>query len=278
MFFENEFIFTQAAALANFSQISKDLRSTVTHVTLRVVGKYYDNEPSKRNVLGAHYHSAIPNFPIPIHGRPKGAEMDRGMHSYCWQQFADFLLNIQIPSPRGSRLSKLFPKLTRMRVDLVNFSQHLHFPASSFSTVLRWHAGPFLEELIVTGLPEDDPDDGPEQLFSRVVKDEGVFASGAPIMVSLSKGVKTLPLRGLVVKVVRADSIAKDMRRHMRREHNIKIQKALGPVDPDGSLPPKSQYPPERIIWKFTQDSLATPERKWIEFDRQSGYPAEDME
>ena len=203
--------------------------------------------------------------------------MDRGIHSYCWQQFADFMMSLQVAS--GSRrLVKLFPSMTRMRVDLVNFSDHLHYPGPNFATILRWHAGPFLDELIVTGIPEDDPEVGPEQMFTRIVKDEGVFSSGPPIFVSLSKGLKVLPPLGLAVRVIRADDDSKVIRRLHNKERKTKRLAALGPVHPDGYKPPTSFYAPGRTIWKFTQDSLAKQERKWIEFDRESGWPADDMD
>ena len=203
--------------------------------------------------------------------------MDRGIHAYCWQQFVDFMMSLQVPSS-SRRLAKLFPALRRMRVDLVNFSDHLHYPGPNFATVLRWHTGPFLDELIVTGIPEDDPEEGPEQMFTRLVKDEGVFASGPPIFVSLAKSLKTLPPLGLAVRVIRADDESKVMRRFQNKDRKTKRVPALGPIDPDGGKPPKSYYPPGRTIWKFTQDSLAKHDRKWIEFDRESGWPADDMD
>jgi len=277
MFFENEFVFTQVSALENFAKLSLDLRSTIEHVTLRVVGRYYDDEQTKRNLLGVQYHPDIPDFKIPIFGRPKGAEMDRGIHAYCWQQFADFMMSLQVPST-SRRLAKLFPSLRRMRVDLVNFSDHLHYPGPNFATVLRWHTGPFLDELIVTGVPEDDPEEGPEQMFTRIVKDEGVFASGPPIFVSLGKSLKTLRPLGLAVRVVRADGETILLRELQHKDRNAKRFRASGPVDPEGGKPPKSYYPLGRTIWKFTQNSLANQERKWIEFDRESGWPADDID
>lgn len=50
-----------------------------------------------------------------------------------------------------------------MRLDLVNFCEHLHRPGPAFMTVIRWHTGMFLDELIVTGIPGDDREEGPEK-------------------------------------------------------------------------------------------------------------------
>lgn len=163
-----------------------------------------------------------------------------------------------------------------MRLDLVNFSDHLHYPGPNFATILRWHTGPFLDELVVTGIPEDDPEEGPEHMFTRLVKDEGVFASGPPVFVSMAKNLKTLPPLGLAVRVIRADEESKIYRQRENKDRKIKRVRAS--PDPDAGNPPKSFYPPGRTIWKFTQDSLLNQSRKWIEFDRESGWPADDID
>lgn len=276
LFFNNSFVFTQVIALDNFAWVPRELRSTVKHVTLRVVGKYFDNEASKRDLFHTSYHPAAHNIRIPVYPRPKGAETDGGIHAYCWQQFADFMKSFQFPT--GShRVSKLFPSLSRMRVDLVNFCEHLHYPGPSFMTVLRWHTGPFLDELIITGIPEEDPDEGPEHLFTRIVKDEGVFGSGPPIFVSQVKALKSLPLLGLCVKVVRTD-VESQIMRSMQGKDKKSLKRLRASLDPADGKPPKSFYPPGRTIWKFTQNSLKDPSRRWIEFDRASGYPADDVD
>jgi hypothetical protein len=85
-FFANEFVFTQVAALGNFAKIPYELRGTIKNVTFRVVGRYYDNVASKRNIFDMSYHPNAPNFKIPIFQRPKGAERQHGVHAYCWHQ------------------------------------------------------------------------------------------------------------------------------------------------------------------------------------------------
>ncbi len=130
--------------------------------------------------------------------------MDQGVHAYCWQQFADFLMKLQIP--RGS--NPCFQTLSLHEENESRSSQLLRppsLPGPGFATVIRWHTGALVDELIMTGIPEDDPEVGPEAMFTRLVKDEGVFASGPPIFVSMVKSLKPLPPLGLSVKVVRAD-------------------------------------------------------------------------
>ncbi|KAG0649424.1 hypothetical protein D0Z07_4486 [Hyphodiscus hymeniophilus] len=275
LFFNNSFVFTQVITLEAFSLASHELRSTIKSVDLRVVGKYYDDEASKRDIFAMSYHPTVQSLKIPIHARPKGAALDHGIHAYCWQQFTDFMKHLQISS-KSNRLSKLFPSLMRMKLDLVNFCEHLHFPGPACSTVLRWHTGPFLDELIVTGIPEDDPQEGPEHMFTHLVKDEGVFGTGPPLFVSQSKFLKPLTPLGLAVRVIRADEDTKIRRLLQFKDKNVRRVRAS--LDPADGKPPKAFYAPGKTIWKFTQDSLKNPERRWIEFDRESGFPADDIE
>ncbi|KAL3427494.1 hypothetical protein PVAG01_01003 [Phlyctema vagabunda] len=262
----NNFVFTQVAALQRFAQVPADLRSNLDHVTLRVVGRYYDNQARKQNFFGISYHPDLRDFKTQIYARPSGARMDRGLHAYCYQQFGDFLKALQIPkSTSGRGIEKLFPSLNTIRIDLVNFCDHLWLPNRDFSTIIRWHAGPLVEELIITGVPEDDPEEGVEGLIDRLVKDEGVFASGPPIFASLSKSLKPLRHLGLATRVVRCEKDPK------------KVSKAPA-THPEGGKAPPSMYSPGRTIWKFIQERLDKPEKKWIEFDRRSGYPTEDLD
>jgi hypothetical protein len=155
-----------------------------------------------------------------------------------------------------------------MRIDLVNFCDHLPYPGGSFLSIIRWQVGHIADELLVTGVPEDDPDDGPESMLHNIVKDEGVFASGPPIFISLSKSLKPLPPLGLSVRVLRASPQvnSSDM------DKSNSIDQEAGPA------PRVSFYAPGRTIWKFTQDSLRLPERHWIEFDRITGLPADEID
>lgn len=263
----NEFVFTQVAALERFAQIPAEYRSTINHATLRIVGRYYDNTARKQNLLGLSYHPEVREYKSPILARPSGAEMDKGIHAYCYHQFADFLKALQVPKPRSTRgIQKLLPSLKTMRIDLVNFCDHLWHPGRDFSTVIRWHTGPMVDELVITGVPEDDPEEGVESIIDRMVKNQGVFASGPPIFASMVKGLKPLKPLGLAVRVVRCEKEA------------TKAKQEAAEVHPEGGKPPKSFYPPGRTIWKYTQERLDKPERKWIEFDRRTGYPADDID
>lgn len=263
----NDFIFTQLAALHRFAQVPAQLRSGINHVTLRIVGRYYDNEQRKQNFLGLSYHPELRDFKTPITRRPEGANMDRGLHAYCYYQFGDFLKALLVPKPTGPRsIEKLLPSLKSIRIDLVNFCDYLWHPGRDFAAIIRWQTGPIVEEMIITGVPEDDPEEGVESLLDRLVIKEGVFSSGPPIFASAVKHLKPLRPLGLATRVVRAET------------NSEKLKKGLEYTHPEGGKAPPSFYPPGRTIWKYTQDRLDKPQKRWIEFDRRTGYPAEDVD
>ncbi|KAK0129231.1 hypothetical protein ONS95_001166 [Cadophora gregata] len=110
---QNDFVFTQAAAVESFAKISPELRSTIKHVTFRVVGRYYNDEARKADLSGGGvYHDSIPKFLVPVLPRPKGMINDKGMQAYCWFQLADFLRAMQLPRElMSSNRPKLFPGL-----------------------------------------------------------------------------------------------------------------------------------------------------------------------
>jgi hypothetical protein len=155
LFANNTFIFTQAAALENFAKNPYSLRSTVKQVTLRVVGRYYDEIAGKRDLTGnVDYHSSIDKLMMPIAARPPGMVKDKGLQAYCWEQLADFLRALLMPTPASVFRQKLLPHLEFMRIDLVNFCDHLPYGGYQFSSLVRWHLGRLVDEILITGAPE----------------------------------------------------------------------------------------------------------------------------
>jgi hypothetical protein len=268
LFANNEFVFTQTAALENFAKFSPELRSTVKNVTLRVVGRYYDDEAGKRDLTGnGQYHNNVPKLNMNIYARPPGMVRDKGIQAYCWELLADFLRALVMPVNAGQARPLLLPELQMLRLDLVNFCEHLPYGGSSFASVLRWHLGQVVDELLITGAPDQETDDGvshEERLLQNLVKDEGLFGTACPIFVSIASGLKPLPGFGINWQVVRADN---NMLKSAKKQEN----------HPEGGEPPKSIYPPGRTIWKWAADSLKTSEKEWMEFDRASGHPAEQV-
>jgi hypothetical protein len=268
LFANNSFIFTQVRALENFAKLPTHLRSTITQVTLRVVGRYYDEVAGKRDLTGnVPYHTSINQLMMPIIARPPGMINDKGIQAYCWEQVADFLRALLMPTPPSVFRQKLLPRLDTLRIDLVNFCDHLPYGGYQFSSLVRWHVGQIVDELLVTGAPEDDMDEGysnEEKVLHQLVRDEGLVGSAAPQFVSTSKSLKPLRGRGIAQQVVRADK-------------EPKYQSAKAPIHPEGGEHPPSIYKPGRTIWKWTSDSLADPEKRWIEFHRRTGMPADDF-
>jgi hypothetical protein len=260
----NTFIFTQVAAVQNFAKVPIDLRSTVKNITLRVVGRYYDDISYKKTITGEIlYHDAVPYPTVYVAARPKGTAKDKGIQAYCWQQLVDFMKALVVPDPTGTTYAQLLPSIQVMRIDLVNFCEHLPFIGSSFITVLRWHLGKMVDELVITGAPEEEVSNGEERFLAGILRDEGVFASGCPVFVSQKNGLRALPGYGLNLHIVRP-SLATPVKPEKARD--------LESIHPEGGSPPVSIYPAGATIWKYTSDSLAEPEKKWIEFHRRCGY------
>ncbi|KAL2060950.1 hypothetical protein VTL71DRAFT_9002 [Oculimacula yallundae] len=265
----NRFIFTQAAALENFSRISPQLRSTVKHVTLRVVGRYYGDVARKADFSGngGTYHDTIPEFQAHILARPDGMMKDTGIQAYCWFQVADFLKALQLPREMLSKnRPKLLPGLESMRLDLVNFCDHLPIGISSFAAVVRWHLGRILDELVVSGLPQPVEGSDEQMVLRNLLRDDGLFSSTCPAFVSIRDSIKSLPVYDYTHHVL---SSKKSGKKAMKNASVLN--------HPEGGRPPKSTHPAGTTIWKWARDYEDEP-KKWIEFDRVSGRPMSDVE
>jgi hypothetical protein len=270
IFSNNTFIFTQAAALGNFTQFSCSLRATVKQVKLRVVGRYYDEVAGKRDLTGnIGHHPSVNQLMIPIIARPPGLTKDKGIQAYCWQQPADFLRALLMPDPPSASRQKLFPGLEFMQIDLVNFCDHLPYGGYQFSSLVRWHVGQIADEILITGAPMDDVGEegfsNEERVLHQLLRDGGLAGTAVPLFVSISSGLKPLkaPYVGISQIVVRAD-----------KEPASKSAKSL--IHPEGGQPPKSTFKSCKTIWKWATDSLTNPEKRWIEFHRESGLPADE--
>jgi hypothetical protein len=269
IFANNTFIFTQAAALDNLTHFSCSLRATVKQINLRVVGRYYDEVAGKRDLTGnVDYHSSIDTLMMPIIARPPGLTKDRGIQAYCWEQLADFLRTLLMPAPPSLSRQKLFPGLEFMQIDLVNFCDHLPYGGYLFSSLVRWHVGHIADEIIITGAPMDDVNDGgfsnEERVLHQLLRDGGLAGTAVPLFVSISSGLKPLKEHNSISQiVVRAD-----------KESASNSAKTL--IHPEGGEPPKSTFKPGKTVWKWTTDSLTNPKKRWIEFHRESGLPADE--
>jgi hypothetical protein len=178
----NDIIFTQAAALASFAKIPLNLRLKIDDATLRVVGRYYGDKAIKRFDLtgNGRYHPIVPEFKIPLLARPEGMNKEGGIQAYCFNQLTDFLKALQIPNDfKDQPQGHLLPSLKTMRIDLVNFCDHLTLGRLSFTPVIRWHFTSKLDEVLVTGGPDPDPTfemDAESHGLHNLLKDGGLFS------------------------------------------------------------------------------------------------------
>ncbi|KAH9221217.1 hypothetical protein DL95DRAFT_442045 [Leptodontidium sp. 2 PMI_412] len=265
----NEFVFTQAVALENFAKVSPQLRSTIKHVTFRVVGRYYDDVARNVDLTGnGCYHDTIPRFLAPVQARPYGMVNDNGIQAYCWFQLGDFLRAMQLPRGMMSKdRPQLFPGISTMRLDLVNFCDHLPLGMSAFAATVRWHLGRIVDELVVTGLPDLEASIDEQMILKNLLRDEGIFSSGCPAFVSVNDGLKSLPVYGYNHHVVT-----------LKKGPGKKVsKKSPTPHHPEGGKPPKSTHPAGHTIWKWAKEQDDEP-KQWIEFDRASSRPMSEVE
>ncbi|KAH6673868.1 hypothetical protein B0J14DRAFT_654529 [Halenospora varia] len=279
----NDFIFTQLAALHNFAQYRVQERSTINHIILRVVGRYYDEAAGKKDVSGRNwYHPKCKKLIVPVHPRPNGMRRDSGIQSYCWQQVTDFLkaLSVLDHNAKPKTFLRVFPQLKRMRLDLVDFCEHLPFPGARFLTIVRWNAGRMLEELVISGCPFDEEVSIEEDMIRTVVKHGGVFSGGCAVFVSTTKtkGVKKLPGSPLFSQMIKDENRPKSKKEKSDKADKTGKTKTIphGAIHPEGGVPPKSSFPAGRTVWKYTYTNLEEP-RQWVEFDKRTGIRADDV-
>ena len=262
----NSFIFTQLEALQNFSNISSEFRTIINDVNLRIVGKYYDTYGVKRTLYGeGEYHEEHDAPTVWVSPRPAGSGRDKGIQGYCWQQVMDFLRALVIQPIKGKR-SHLFPGLKNMRIDMVNFCEHLPFIGSTLISVVRWHIGHIVDELTITGVVEN-ASNGEELYLEYLVREGGLVRLSPPTFVSIvhskdRQNLRTLPCDKLMLKVVRPkmNTLAK----RKKQTH------------PEGGDAPESIHPPGVTTWKYVSESLTNRNKKWIEFHLGCGMAADE--
>ncbi|KUJ16918.1 uncharacterized protein LY89DRAFT_782161 [Mollisia scopiformis] len=253
----NDIVFTQVAALANFAKIPAALRVKIDHVTLRVVGRYYGDKAKKEFNMQeeSRYHALVPKFKIPLLARPKGMIKEHGIHAYCYMQVGDFLKALFVPRRiSNGRQYKLLPSLKTMRMDLINFSDHLVLGRTYFTPIIRWHLNKFLDELLVTGGSLGGEEDEEMYVLRNLVSNGGLFSENGAVFISVPGGLKPLPPYGITHELVRSEEVP---------------MKSFQKYHPEGGTPPKS-HPERKTVFKWAADSLSERKR-WIEFDYLTG-------
>lgn len=290
----NKFVFTSPQALRRLSELPSEHRCKMSHVTFRVVAKYYDDAQRKPRRIGPNYHYTLRNdsTKLKVHQRPKEVPLVRGgFRSYAWTQIVDFLTALRAPYDPNTKISKtprpkLLPSLTTLRLDLVNFSDTLlPFSGPEFHDATSHEFGCTLNELQVTGLPEDDVGLKAGAELSGLLKDEGLYLEGDASFIAPPKG-PLIPLRGNIwnPRVVRAmidpeDETDSDWDMSPDTIFN-RGHTRMGVMDsaPEEVGHPETHMSEDRVIWKRVPISRDREPRSWVLFSRSSGFEVEDTD
>lgn len=306
IFWENNtFVFTTPETLRSFADVDAGLRKTVKHINLRIIARYYDDE-KRPHKLGSEYHASLKkDVALKITPRVKENQTlaRKGFHCYTWTQTIDFLEALRAPfDPKHNKNTsrpRLLPNLESMRIDFVNFPEYfLPFSETDLHEVSSHDLGCTLNELIVTGLPCCEVGMKAGADLQGMVKDDGLFLDGNPAFLQYKTFLKPLPGHGLCAKVVRAyrklakEKMEKDRENaHSGEASNVNPAQPLAILTVGGhhahlpdlpSVPeevghPISTWKKKKTVWKRVPESRDSQVRKWVEFDRNSGYPIEDV-
>lgn len=289
----NDFVFTSAQALQQFTCLDAKFRHGIRHVNLRIIARYYDDQRRKHK-LDRCYHSDLQkDQTLKVYLRPKENALVRGgFRCYTWNQIVDFLAALRPPydPTRGSRKQprpRLLPSLTSMRIDLVNFSDTLlPFSGAELHDMATHELGCTLNELQLTGMPFDDTGMKASAELSGMLKDEGLYLDGPAAFVALSHGLQPLSGSRWCSRVVRA-WMNEDDDHDLDDDDEDEHMYPFGQNHPKlGTLPPAPKqegHPPstrdeDTVIWKRVPKARDGVERHWVQFSRFSGYEISDPE
>ncbi|KAI0017219.1 hypothetical protein F4780DRAFT_619319 [Xylariomycetidae sp. FL0641] len=287
----NDFVFTSPAALRNFCEVPLAYREKITQVNLRIIPRFYDDE-ARTHRLPHDYHPDLRSrVKLVVHQRPKENNLaQRGFRAYAWHQLVDFLEALLPPyAPSGpstlgpshgvTARPRLLPALERLRIDFVNFGKDLlTSPPRALHDVASHQLGCMLNELILTGLPNDEYGNYVSTELTGLLKDEGLFVDHhTPTMVALKNGLRLLACGEqrciYTCRVVRA-SVANHPAIHWDHDQPGFGGFGLPPAPPEPAMPPYSEHASCRTIWKQVPTKICEDEiRCFMLFDRMSGEP-----
>lgn len=286
----NEFIFTSPEALYNFAELDAKYRNRVQHITCRIVARYYDDQ-RRRHRLERSYHPDLKkDQKLHVRMRPKESPLVRGgFRCYTWHQVVDFLAALQAPydpafKDKTNPRPKLFPSLTSLRLDLVNFSEALiPFTSPELHHMASHELGCTLNELQITGMPMDEIGMKAAAELCGMLKDEGLFLDGAASFVALSKNLQPMSGRGWCARVIRAweDDDLEDEELYDDHEEHLgwhRPKLGLLPPAPAESGHPPSSLAEDKVIWKKVPLNRDDVKRHWMEFSRYSGYETDPVD
>lgn len=282
----NEFVFTSHHALRKLADVDLEHRKMIKSITLRIIAKYYDDARRNRTV-----RSNVPGKKITIkvaqrvHENPLAR---KGYKSYSWLQVVDFLDALRPPfDPRHKKKSqprsRLLPQLVSMRIDLVNFPQdYLNMPDIDLHRMAVHDLGCTLNELVVTGVPEDDSGGRALSDLTGMVRDDGLAMKCTDTFISDGSALTRMPDRPMEHRVVRAwKPLAEEIMQSGLGEsphehgHHHHPDVAPAPLETDH---PESMFTAKKTIWRRVPTSRDANTRNWVEFSRTFGLPVDPDE
>jgi hypothetical protein len=298
----NKFVFTSPNALRNFAELGYQYRKSITHITLRIIARYYDDEdrPHLAPYPSLEYaHDKTIN--LKVIPRVKEQSLSRkGFKSYSWNQVVDFIEVLRPPfdpnHPKGLPRPRLLPSLEILRIDLVNFPENYLTPptGSAIHNVASHDLGCTINELQITGVPDCAWGNEVAAQLSRMVKDEGLVLRGDSAFVFSGNRLRSMSDRSRwgpcwYPKVVRAwKALAEEYARtktttsptpHPPRGHrHDHADPCTMPPAPKEEGHPESLWKERRTIFKRVPIMQDGDERVWMEFDRLSGLPIDNDE
>ncbi|KHN95712.1 uncharacterized protein MAM_06324 [Metarhizium album ARSEF 1941] len=287
----NRFTFTTPEALRNFSELSPQYRNQITHLNLRIIARYYDDQRRKHR-LDRSYHADLKKDQLlKVRLRPKEPPLIRGgFRCYTWSQITDFLMALRAPydpnykDKNNNPRPRLLPGLLSLRLDLVNFSETLlPFSGSELHEIASHELGCTLNELQVTGMPFDDAGMKASAELSGMLKDEGLFLDGSPSFIAHAKHLQPLSGKRWCARVVRAfrgKDDESDSDEHDEDDEtdgsgihgHAHARIGTMPPAPAEEGHPTSSRDPEKIIWKRVPLNRDDDARYWVQFSRRGGY------
>ena len=287
----NTFLFTTPQAVRDFGELSSEYRNRMTAVTFRIIARYYDDQVHKRKLDRFYHWSLRKDIRLRVHQRPREAPLIRGgFRCYAWNQIVDFLAALRAPydpsfHPKSAPRPTLLPSLTRLRLDLVNFSDTLlPFSGPEFHDVTSHEFGCTLNELQVTGMPNDDAGSKAGAELSGLLKDEGLYLDGDASFVMPAKGpLHTLRgghWRSRVVRAWRDSSMGEDSDSDVDMSPESIFSRGhtkigVMPSAPAEMGPPESTKS-EDVIWKRVPTARDSTDRSWVQFSRYTGFQVLD--
>ena len=300
---KNTFVFTNPTVLRNFCNLRPEFRHKIKHITLRVIGKYSDDEKRSHmipDVSRPFRQMKLQKLKVTL--RPKEEnKTNRGFHGYTWTQLIDFLEALRPPfDPNHNKKlppPRLLPGLESMRIDFVNFPTHfLSYPNIELHSVAFHHLGCTLNELMITGLPGDDCGRKAEKELTGMVKDDGLLIKGSDSYsqlisqlrpVAWDTSVELTAVRTWKVLAKEFMELASgasgerededsdddfDDMLHTYHERHSHFHADMPPA-PREQGHPKSEWKNRKTIWKRVPVTRDSAEREWKEFDQIMGEP-----